>query len=81
MKKKPEKPPARRNVSIVVDGKDPRMAKVLHDDTLLFTIKTDVSGVHPSIIVVAAQTHLKFMEKGKTGISLWNGTPGLNQRD
>jgi len=53
----------------------------MHDDNVLFTIKTDVSGVHPSIVVVAAATHLKFMEKGKTGITLWNGTPGLNQRD
>ena len=79
--KKPEKTPARRNVRIVVDRKDARLATVMHDDNVLFTIKTDVSGVHPSIVVVAAATHLKFMEKGKTGITLWNGTPGLNQRD
>jgi hypothetical protein len=68
------KAPARRNVHIVVNDKDPRMATVMHDDNVIFTIKTDVSGMHPSIIVVATETHLKSMEKGKTGITLWNGT-------
>jgi hypothetical protein len=68
------KAPARRNVRIVVNDNDPRMATVMHDDTVIFTIKTDVSGMHPSIIVVATETHLKSMEKGKTGITLWNGT-------
>ena len=68
------KMPLRRNVKIVVDRKDPRLATVMHDDKVIFTIKTDVSGMHPSIIVVATETHLKTMVKGKTGIVLWNGT-------
>jgi hypothetical protein len=72
------KTPTRRNVTIVVNPKDPRMATVKHDDKVLFTIKTDVSGMHPSIIVVATETHLKSMEKGKSGIALWNGTVGLD---
>jgi len=72
--KKPVKAPVRRDVRIVVNDKDPRLATVVHDGKVLFTIKTDVSGMHPSIIVVAQETHLKFMEKGKTGIALWNGT-------
>lgn len=78
--KTPDKAPARRNVKIVVNRKDPRLASVVHDDNVLFTIKTDVSGVHPSIVVVGTGSHLKFMEKGKTGMTLWNGTPGLNPR-
>lgn len=68
------KPPGQRNVRIVINDSNPRMATVVHDDNVIFTIKTDVSGMHPSIIVVATETHLKFMEKGKTGITLWNGT-------
>lgn len=69
-----DKLPLRRNVKIVVSRKDPRMATVIHDGKVIFTIKTDVSGMHPSLIVVATETHLKSMEKGKTGIVLWNGT-------
>lgn len=76
-----DKTPLRRNVRIVVNRNDPRMATVLHDDKVIFTIKTDVSGMHPSIIVVATETHLKSMEKGKTGIALWNGAIGLNPRN
>ena len=76
-----DKTPVRRSVRIVVNRRDPRMATVMHDDNVIFTIKTDVSGVHPSIIVVATETHLKSMEKGKTGIALWNGTAVLNPRD
>jgi hypothetical protein len=72
-----DRPPLRRNVKIVVNRKDPRMATVEHDGKVIFTLKTDVSGVHPSIIVVATETHLKTMEKGKTGIALWNGAAGL----
>lgn len=55
------------------------MATVVHDGKVIFTIKTDVSGMHPSIIVVATETHLKSMEKGKTGIALWNGAIGLTR--
>lgn len=73
----PEKAPPRRNVKIVVDRKDPRMATVVHGSKVIFTIKTDVSGMHPSIIVVATETHLKTMAKGKTGMALWNGTAVL----
>lgn len=56
------------------------MATVEHDGKVLFTLKTDVSGMHPSLIVVATETHLKTMEKGTTGIALWNGTVGLHAR-
>jgi hypothetical protein len=78
------KPPPRKVVKvtkIVVDAKDPRQAKVIHDDRVLFTIRTDVSGMHPSIIVVAQETLLKAMEKGKTGMILWNATVGLDTRN
>ena len=75
------KTPLRRDVKIVVNRKDPRMATVMHDCKVIFTIKSDVSGMHPSIIVVATKTHLKSMEKGSTGIALWNGTIGLNTRN
>jgi len=78
------KPPPRKVVKvtkIVVDSKDPRQAKVLHDGNVLFTIRTDVSGMHPSIIVVAQETQLKAMEKGKTGIVLWNATVGRDTRN
>jgi hypothetical protein len=78
--KSPAKAPLRRNVTIVVNSKDPRMATVEHDGKVLFTLKTDVSGMHPSLIVVATETHLKTMEKGTTGIALWNGTVGLHAR-
>ena len=74
-----DKMPLRRKVKIVVDPKDPRMATVLHENKAIFTIKTDVSGMHPSIIVVARETYLKTMTKGKTGIVLWNGTEKLNR--
>lgn len=75
--KKPNQTPPRRNVRIVVDPKDPRLATVRHEEKVIFTIKTDVSGMHPSIIVAATETHLKTMTKGKTGIVLWNGTGDL----
>ena len=74
---KPSSPtPSRRNVHFVVNRKDPRVATVIHDGKTLFTIKTDVSGMHPSIVVVAAVSHLKMMTKGSTGVTLWNGTSG-----
>ena len=69
-----DKMPLRRKVKIVVDPKDPRLASVMHENKVIFTIKTDVSGMHPSIVVVARETYLKTMTKGKTGIVLWNGT-------
>lgn len=75
----PDKMPLRRNVRIVADRKNPRMATVMHDDQVIFTIKTDVSGMHPSIIVVATETYLKSMTKGKTGIVLWNGAGDLKR--
>lgn len=55
------------------------MASVMHENKAIFTIKTDVSGMHPSIVVVARETYLKTMTKGKTGIVLWNGTEKLNR--
>jgi hypothetical protein len=76
-----DKTPLRRSVKITVNRKDSRMATVVHDGKVIFKIKTDVSGVHPSLIVVATETHLKSMEKGKTGIALWNGTAGVNTRN
>lgn len=79
--KTPTKAPQRRNVKIVVDKKDARMATVLYDGNVIFTIKTDVSGMHPSLIVVATETHLKSMEKGSTGIVLWNGAAGVKTRN
>lgn len=79
--KSSEKAPLRRNVKIVVDKQDPRLAAVVHDGKVIFTLKTDVSGMHPSLIVVATQTHLKSMEKGKTGIVLWNGAVGTGTRN
>lgn len=73
--------PLRRNVKIVVNRKDPRMATVMHDDKVIFTLKTDVSGMHPSIVVVAMETHLKSMGKGKASMVLWNGSAGWGPRD
>ena len=73
--------PLRRNVRIVVNRKDSRMASVMHDGKVIFTLKTDVSGMHPSIIVVAMETHLKSMEKGKASMVLWNGSVGWNTRE
>lgn len=70
---------ARRNVKIVVNPKDSRLATVVHDGKTIFTIKTDVSGMHPSIIVIATLTHLKSLGKGTTGITLWNGTHGTSR--
>ena len=67
-------------VKIVVDPKDARMARVTHNRKVIFTIKTDVSGVKPSIIVVATETYLKSMEKGKTGVVLWNGRAEFDPR-
>jgi hypothetical protein len=75
--------PARKiaNVTkIIIDPKDARMATVTHNRKVIFTIKTDVSGVNPSIIVVATETRLKSMEKGKTGIILWNGSAEFDPR-
>lgn len=72
----PKKSPPHRDVRIVVSRKDRRMASVVHDGKTIFTIKTDVSGMHPSIIDVATLTHLKSMSNGTTGITLWNGTSG-----
>ena len=68
-------------VKIVVDTKDRRKAAVLHKGKVIFTIKTDASGANPAIVVTAAETYLKSMEKGKTGILLWNGPPGLTTRN
>ncbi|MCX7008102.1 MAG: hypothetical protein NTY53_12790 [Kiritimatiellaeota bacterium] len=79
--KKLEAAPLRRNVKIVVNRKDPRMASVLHDDKVIFTLKTDVSGMHPSIVVVAMETHLKSMGKGKASMVLWNGSAGWGARN
>ncbi len=76
-----EKPPLRRDARIVVDRNDPRMATVKCDGKVIFTIKTDVSGMHPSLVVVATETYLKTMGKGKTGIALWNGSAGLKARN
>ena len=75
-----DKMPLRRKVKIVVDPKDPRLASVMHENKVIFTIKTDVSGMHPSIVVVARETYLKTMTKGKTGIVLWNGAEKLNRK-
>ena len=73
--------PARRNEShIAVDALDPRKATVVHDGKVIFTIRTDASGVNPSIIVVATETFLKSMEKGKTGMVLWNGGAATSVR-
>lgn len=55
------------------------MASVVHDGKTIFTIKTDVSGMHPSIIVTATVTHLKHLAKGTTGMTLWNGTSGFQR--
>lgn len=74
-----DKTPLRRKVKIAIDPKDPRMASVMHENKVIFTIKTDVSGMHPSIVVVARATYLKTMTKGKTGIVLWNGTEKVNR--
>ena len=63
-----DKMPLRRKVRIVVDPKDPRMATVMHENKAIFTI-----------VVVARETYLKTMTKGKTGIVLWNGTEKLNR--
>ena len=66
---------------IVVDPKDPRRATVFHDRTPIFTIKTDITGVNPAIVVAATQTQLKTMEKGKSGIVLWNSGIGPGTRN
>jgi hypothetical protein len=66
---------------IVVDPKDPRTATVVRDRQVIFSIRTDESGVNPSIVVMAMQTHLKSMEKGKAGIVLWNGRMGVGTRN
>lgn len=78
--KHPVKSVPRRNLRIVVSRKEPQTARVMHDEKVIFSIKTDVSGMHPSIIVVATETYLKSMAMGKTGIALWNGAAGMNTR-
>ena len=76
-----DKTPLRRDARIVVDRSDARMATVKCDGKVIFTIKTDVSGMHPSLVVVATETYLKTMGKGKTGIALWNGPAGVKARN
>lgn len=78
---KPLPKPLRRDVRIVVDRKDPRQATVLDNGQVIFTLKTDASGMHPSLIVAATETYLKTMIRGKSGIALWNGTAGLKARN
>ena len=68
-------------MKIVVDRNDSRMATVKCGDQVIFTIKTDTSGMHPAIVVVATETYLKTMGKGKTGIALWNGPAGVKPRN
>lgn len=75
------KAPARREMKIIVKAKDARTAVVECDGKTVFTIKTDVSGMHPSVVVVATETYLKTMVKGKTGIALWNGPAGIPPRN
>lgn len=75
--KPPPKPPVRRDVKIAIDRNDPRTATVKCDGKVIFTLKTDASGMHPSLVVAATETYLKYMPKGKMGIALWNGTAGL----
>ncbi len=72
-------PVRKKLMEIEVDATDHRKARVVHDGKVLFTIKTDLSGANPAIVVVAAETHLKTMTKGKTGIVLWNGNAGMAQ--
>ena len=74
-----DKMPLRRKVKIVVDPKDPRLASVMHENKAIFTIKTDVSGVQPALVVAAKETYLKTMTKGKTGIVLWNGADAVKR--
>lgn len=74
--KRPDRPPPRKKMRIVVDSQDLRMATVMQEDRVIFKIKTDDSGMHPAVILVAMETHLKTMTKGTTGIVLWNGTGG-----
>ena len=76
-----EKVSPRREMKIVVDRNDPRSAAVKCDGKTVFVIKTDVSGVHPSVIVTATETYLKTMIKGKAGIALWNGPAGIPPRN
>lgn len=81
---KPSKtPPAHRSsprTRIVVDPKDSRVASVVHDRKVIFMIRTDESGMYPSIVIAATDTYLKSMEKGRMGIILWNGGAGLEPR-
>ena len=74
-------PVIRRDVRIVVDRNDPRTAVVKDNGKVIFTIKTDISGMHPSLVVVATETYLKTMAKGKSGIALWNGMAGIAPRN
>jgi hypothetical protein len=70
--KKPE-PKVKTVVEIVTDPKTRKTARILHDGNVIFAIKVDTSGAKPAITVTAMETYLKFMESGKTGITLWNG--------
>jgi hypothetical protein len=79
--KSQEKAPTRREMKIVVDRRNARMASVKCDGVVLFTLKTDVSGMHPSLVVTATETYLKTMAKGKAGIALWNGPAGIPPRN
>ena len=76
--------PARKapyRTRIVVDPNDERAATVLHDRKVIFTIRTNESGMYPSIVIAATDTYLKCMDKGRTGIVLWNGGAGLEPRN
>ncbi len=77
------KPTPRRpshRARIVVDANDARAATVLYDRKVIFTIRTDESGMYPSIVIAATDTYLKCMDKGRTGIVLWNGGAGMETR-
>lgn len=65
----------------MVDPKDGRTATVMHDRKVIFTIRTDESGMYPSLVIAATDTYLKCMDKGRTGIVLWNGGAGLEPRN
>ena len=81
--KPPKTTPARKpthKTRIVVDPHDERSATVLHARKVSFTSRTNESGMYPSIVIAATDTYLKSMEKGRTGIVLWNGGAGLDSR-
>jgi hypothetical protein len=74
------KKPTTHRTRIVVDANDERAATVLYDRKVIFTIRTNESGMYPSIVIAATDTYLKCMDKGRTGIVLWNGGAGLETR-